>query len=335
MNTGIQMRERQPDMDMLILNARAICSLVTLPCLVDSLEEAFRKDCTIPPRQTVQMPGGEGERLFVSMPAFDSQGGGAVKFVTVFPDNQSKGLPTIQAAIVVFSATGPPVALLDGTIVTQLRTGAASALAARYLSREDSAHLAILGTGALAPYMAMAHCAVRPITRISVWGRRLERAGLTADAIRSLVDPGVEVLVADSVEQAAATADMISCATSSPVPVLRGKWLRPGTFVDLVGSFSPSKREADDDVVLRSRIFVDTLESALVEAGDIVDPLARGLIARDRIEGELADLVRGRVAGRCSGDEIIVFKSVGTALEDLAAAQMITAAAIKRGMWCV
>lgn len=132
-----------------------------------------------------------------------------------------------------------------------------------------------------------------------------------------------EVLVPNSIEDAVATADIVSCATNSATPVLVGKWLNPGAFVDLVGSFSPSKREADDDVILRSRIFVDTFEGALSEAGDIIDPLARGIIDRQRLEGELADLVSGRVTGRSSPDEITLFKSVGTALEDLAAAQMI------------
>jgi ornithine cyclodeaminase len=118
----------------------------------------------------------------------------------------------------------------------------------------------------------------------------------------------------------------VSCATSSATPVLEGKWLKPGTFVDLVGSFSPSKREADDEVVRRSRLFVDTFEGALSEAGDLLDPLARGVIDRKRIEGELADLVCGRVRGRANAEEIITFKSVGTALEDLAAARLVVEA---------
>jgi alanine dehydrogenase len=178
--------------------------------------------------------------------------------------------------------------------------------------------------------MALAHCAGRPITRISVWGRRTEGATATATAIRSLVDPDIEVLAAGSIEEAIATADIVSCATNSSTPVLAGKWLNPGAFVDLVGSFSPSRREADDEVVRRSRIFVDTFERALSEAGDLLDPLSRGIIARDRIEGELADLVCGRATGRVRGDEIILFKSVGTAIEDLAAAQLIISAADRK-----
>lgn len=314
---------------MLMFNADEIRALAPLPTLINCLQDAFRTGCAVPARQVAKMPGGEGDRLFLSMPAFHLDGGGAVKLVTVFPDNPVRGLPAIQAAIVVFSETGAPIAVLDGAIITRLRTGAASALASKYLSRADSSHVVIMGTGALAPIMGAAHCTVRPITRVSVWGRRRERASATAAAIRSLVNDDIEVHVPKSIEAAVAVADIVSCATSSPVPVLAGRWLKPGSFVDLVGSFSPSKREADDEVVLRSRIFVDTFEGALAEAGDLLDPLARGIIDRDRIEGDLRDLVCGRVTGRAGDDEIITFKSVGTAIEDLAASHLVLSAATK------
>jgi ornithine cyclodeaminase len=314
---------------MQVLTGEEIRALAPLPRLIDALEEAFRAGGCVPPRHIASVPGGTGGRLLLSMPAFDASGGGAVKLATVYPDNAARGLPTIQATIVVFSERGMPIALLDGTTVTRLRTGAASALASRYLSRPDSAHLVIVGAGALAPYMAAAHCAVRPIRRISVWGRRAERAAATAAAIRERVDASIEVHGTASLDADVATADIVSCSTSSASPVLAGQWLAPGAFVDLVGSFSPSRREADDEVVRRARLFVDTFEGALAEAGDLLDPLARGVIARERIEGELADLVRGRVAGRRTREEITLFKSVGTALEDLAAARLILTAAAR------
>jgi ornithine cyclodeaminase len=212
---------------------------------------------------------------------------------------------------------------VDGAAVTKLRTSAASALASTYLSRADSAHLTIFGTGELAPYMAMAHCTARPIRRVSVCGRDVERVNLAVAAIRSLVERHIEISAAASIEEAVSAADIVSCATNSSTPVFAGKWLKPGAFVDLVGSFSPTKREADDDAVCRARIFVDTFEGALAEAGDLIEPLQRGIIGRERIEGELADLVTGRVQGRGAPEEITLFKSVGTALEDLAAAEMI------------
>lgn len=312
---------------MLILDAHEIRALASMPALVDCLEQAFRSHAEVPPRQIVKVPGGLDNRLFLAMPAFDKEGGGVVKLATVFPDNAGKDVPTIQAVIVVLSNQGTPVALLDGTTITQLRTGAASALASKYLSREDSSHLLVIGTGSLAPSMAAAHAAVRPIRRISVWGRSAERAAATVTAIRAWLGEGIEITVASSAEAAARTADIVSCSTSSVTPVLSGDWLKPGAFVDLVGSFSPAKREVDDRAVSRARIFVDTFEGALSEAGDLLDPLARGVIQRERIEGELADLVSKRVSGRRRADEIILFKSVGTALEDLAAARWVLSVA--------
>lgn len=315
---------------MLVLAAEHIRALTSMPALVECLRAAFRGECSAPARQVLPLPGGAAGRLLLSMPAFDSDGSAMVKLATVFPDNEASGMPTIQGAIVVFSDRGTPIALLDGAIVTKLRTGAASALASTYLSRLNSAHLVLIGTGALAPYMALAHCTVRPVTRISVYGRQPDRAAATAAAVRALVGAQVQVRVADAIEHAVASADIVTCATSSAMPILAGRWLAPGTFVDLVGSFSPSKRESDDDVVKRSRIFVDLHEAAFSEAGDILEPLGRNVIDRSRIEGDLADLTSERVVGRRSDDEIIVFKSVGTAIEDLAAARMIVATAAAR-----
>jgi ornithine cyclodeaminase/alanine dehydrogenase-like protein (mu-crystallin family) len=311
---------------MRMLSADLIDSLGTVPELVACLQDAFREDFVVPQRQVTWIPGGAGSRLFVSMPAFDLSGGGAAKLVTVCPENPDKGLPTNQAVLILFSQAGTPLAVLDGTAVTYLRTAAASALASQYLSRKDSRHLVIVGTGGLAPRMAVAHCAMRPITRVSVWGRRPERAAATATTIKSLVDTSINVVVSDSLPSAVSTADIVSCATSSPAPVLFGQWLREGTFVDLVGSFSPDTRESDDEVILRSRIFVDTLAAAMTEAGDILDPLARGLITRTRVEGDLSALVRGQIKGRIRDDEITLFKSVGTAIEDFAVAKLLVSA---------
>ncbi len=312
---------------MRVFAAEEIQKLITPGTLVEVLRRAFQADLVCPPRQIVQVPGGTQQRVCLIMPAFDRSGAGAVKLVTVFPDNGKRALPTIQAAILVFSEDGTPVAMLDGTIITRLRTAAASALASTFLSRDDSAHLVIIGTGSLAPHMAAAHSAVRPIRRISVCGRRAAAAERTAAAIRLMVKPEVEVLSASSVERAVASADIVSCVTSSATPVLAGRWLREGVFVDLVGGFSPDKREADDDVVRRSRIFVDTFEGAMTEAGDILEPLSRGVIAREQVEAELADLASGRHVGRLTDNELVTFKSVGTAIEDLAAAQAVLAAA--------
>ena len=309
-----------------LFDADQVRARAPLPALVDCLERAFRSRSQVPLRQVLTPPGGAGDRRFFMMPAFGEDGSTAVKLITYVPENERRGLPTIQAAIVVFSAEGVPLAMLDGTMVTRLRTAAASALASKYLSRADSRRLALAGTGALAPWMAAAHAAVRPIERIDVWGRRPERVQATVEAIRPLVGPRVEVRAAAAFEGTVRSADIVSCATSSATPVLEGGWLAPGTFVDLAGSFTPEMREANDEAVLRARIFVDTFEGALAEAGDLIDPIGRGIIGRERVEGELADLVSARVPGRRTLEEITLFKSVGTALEDLAAAQLILAA---------
>ncbi len=314
---------------MLILNASQIAALAPPLKVIERLREAFKAKYDTPARQVVAIPGGSGERVCLIMPAFDHAGGGIVKITTVFPENRDSGLPTLQGSLLVFSETGAPVALLDGRAITRLRTGAASALASSYLSREDSSRLVLLGTGDLGPSMAAAHCAVRRIRHISIWGRRLEAAQSTAAAVRLLVGSDTDVVVSHGLEESIGSADIVSCATSSAEPILKGRWLKAGTFVDLVGSFSPNKREADDSTILRSNVFVDTYEGALQEAGDLLDPLQRAIITREHIRGELTDLIVGRVRGRTEAGEITLFKSVGTAIEDLATASLVVAAALR------
>lgn len=308
---------------MLVLNAADIEALAPMADVIGCLRHAFGTDAAVPPRQVLATPGGAGDRLLLVMPAFDAAGGGVVKLSSVHPDNPARGLPTFQGVIVVLDETGAARALLDGAAATRRRTAAASALASVFLSRADSTRLLIAGTGALAPLMALAHCQVRPITNISVWGRRSGRAEATARSIRTLVDPSVEVHAVTALGDAVACADIISCCTSSVTPILAGEWLKRGSFVDLVGSYSPQRREADDEVVRRARIFVDTFDGALAEAGDLLDPMQRGVITRQSIVGELAGLVRGQVEGRRELSEITLFKSVGTALEDLAISLLI------------
>jgi alanine dehydrogenase len=310
---------------MQVIDADEVRARADLPRLIESLERAFRSDAVIPQRLILPMTGGSEDRQFLVMPAFDADGSAAVKLVTFIPGNARRGLPTVQATVVAFSSDGTPVAVLDGTMVTRIRTAAASALASKYLSHADSSRLTVVGTGALAPWMAAAHAVMRPIDCIDVWGRRPERVAATVDAIREIVARQITVRAAPVLEESVRAADIVSCATTSPTPLVAGVWLKPGSFVDLVGSFSPATREADDEVVRRARIFVDTFEGALAEAGDLIDPLTRGVISRDRVEGELADLVTGRIAGRRTAEEITLFKSVGTALEDLAAAQFLLA----------
>lgn len=307
--------------------AERIGALIPISDLIDAIEREFLASHVIPPRLVAKVPGGGGDRLFLGMPAFDIAGGAAIKLTMLYPDNRGKGLPVNQAVIVVFGENGEPAAMLDGTIITHLRTSAASALASRYLSREDSRHLLVVGTGALAPHMAIAHCSVRPIDCVSLWGRNEAHAQDIARKVRAKLDSSIEVQVCSDLATTVPQADIVSCATSAAEPIVQGKWLKPGTFVDLVGSFSPTAREVDDDVVRTARLFVDTFAGALEEAGDILEPMSRGVIGRDDLAGELADLISGKVQGRRSAAEITLFKSVGTAIEDLAAAKLIVASA--------
>jgi ornithine cyclodeaminase len=299
----------------------AIKDIVTINEMVDCLRSAFARDFLSMPRHVDQIPGPDQERLLVTMPAFDAAGNGAIKLATVYPHNIE--VPSIHALIVLFSNAGGPEAVLDGTIVTLMRTAAASALASTFLSREDSTNLVVVGTGALAPHMAAAHCAVRPLKHVTICGRSLERATATAELVRTMVPDDILVFPVDNGEAAVREADIVSCATSSARPVVKGEWLAPGVFVDLVGSFSPDRREADDELVRRCNVYVDTFDGALAEAGDLLQPIASGILERQAIRGDLHALTKGEATGRTTHHECIMFKSVGTALEDLAVSQLI------------
>jgi len=304
---------------MRIIEANEIEAALDYPSLVERLRGAFQREAVCPLRHHYPLGGSSGEASLLLMPAWQPGSSLGVKVVTVFPENVQKGHPSVQGAYLLFDgASGAPLALCDGTILTRKRTGAASALAATYLARPDSARLLMVGTGALAPYLIAAHAAVRPIREVSIWGRRPERA--VALAARLDATP-IHVGAVSDLESAVGGADIVSCATFSREPLVRGEWLRPGTHLDLVGGFTPGMREADDEAVRRARVFVDTKQSATKEAGDIALPIALGVLREGDI-ADLLDLTRGLHPGRSSPEEITLFKSVGNSLEDLVAAQL-------------
>jgi ornithine cyclodeaminase len=240
-----------------------------------------------------------------------------VKIVTVSPDNNAIGKPAVMGLYLLLDgATGEPEALIDGQRLTQWRTASASALAASYLAREDASRLLVIGAGALSSFLAKAHSAVRPIKEIRIWNRTPANAEKVAAALRA---EGFAAEAASDLEAELGQADIVSSATISQTPLVKGALLKAGAHVDLVGGFTPDMREADDDAISRARVFVDTLAGATKEAGDIVQPLASGVLKQDRIVAELAELARGQKKGRESDAEITLFKSVGAALEDLAA----------------
>jgi ornithine cyclodeaminase len=229
---------------------------------------------------------------------------------------------TVQAIYILLDrTTGEPRALLDGEALTLRRTAATSALAAGYLARDDAQNLLVVGAGRLAPYLACAHYALRPgLRRVFIWARDAARAQTTAQWLRDQNLPAQSV---EHLELAVREAQIVSCATTATAPVVHGAWLEPGTHLDLVGGFAPTMREVDDAAAGRARIVVDTYAGALAEAGDLLAPLASGAIDRGSIVAELAELVRGEKRGRTAAAEITLFKSVGTALEDLAAAALV------------
>ena len=306
-------------MQLPFFSAEQVHAALGYKLLAEALREAFREGCVAPLRHVHNVTGA-GDRLLL-MPAWRPGKDLGVKLVTVFPRNRERGAATVSALYVLLDgATGHPRALIDGEALTLRRTAAASALASTYLSREDSATLLVIGTGALAPHMARAHCALRPIAKLLLWGRSPEQAQALAAKLR---DEGLPAQALADLAQGLARADIVSCATTATAPVVRGGLLRPGTHVDLVGGFTPQMREADDDLIACAEIFVDTYAGALKEAGDLVQALASGVLMRERVRAELAELVAGAHPGRQGREEITLFKSVGTALEDLCAARLV------------
>lgn len=290
--------------------------------LIEALREAFRQGGeAMPVRQAYDVGFGGAAAHLLTMPAWQRGKTLGVKLVTVFPQNATRGLGAVSSLYVLFDGeTGVPRALIDGEALTNRRTAAASALASTYLSRPDSSTLLMVGNGHLAHHLPQAHAAVRPIDKVLVWGRNGERA---AALVQKLIAKGLAATAVSDLDAAVAQADIISCATTSTEALVKGRLLRPGTHVDLVGAFTPQMRECDDDTVRRANVFVDTRAGALKEAGDILQPMAAGLFTADGIRGDLHDLTSSAVVGRGNNDEITLFKSVGAAIEDLAAASLL------------
>lgn len=304
---------------MLQLDEVATRAALPMPALIAALRAMFAGGCEMPVRHhhRVDVQGEEAATLLL-MPAWKAGAYLGVKIVNVFPGNAVRNLPAVNAAYVLMSGrTGEILATIDGGELTARRTAAASALAATYLAKNDASTLVIAGTGRLCANLAEAYLAIRPIRRIIVWGRNYGHAEKAASAIAAL---GVEAVAAPSLEDAVSRADIVSCATLSSEPLVKGAWLKPGAHVDLVGAFTPEMRESDDEAVRRASVFVDTRAGATKEAGDIVQAVRSGALKEQDIRADLFDLARGAHKGRARADEITLFKSVGAALEDLAGA---------------
>jgi alanine dehydrogenase len=317
-------RDRQSPLDgMRLIGPSEVHAALDYERLVEALRQMFRTGCTVPIRHhhTIPVGSAQPDATLLVMPAWQEGKHLGIKLATVFPSNGALSLPAVMGAYLLLDGrTGTPKALIDGPALTVRRTVAASALAASYLARPDAERLLVVGTGALAPHLVEAHARVRPIRNVLIWGRDPDKAARLA---RRLDRRTLKVAATTDLAGAVMGAHVVSCATLAQEPLIKGEWLPKGVHLDLVGGFTPHMREADDDCISRARVFVDTHAGATTEAGDIVQPLANGRLRLDDIAGDLIDLSRGTRAGRRYYDQITLFKSVGTALEDLAAAILL------------
>ncbi len=284
---------------------------------VEALREGFKSEIVSPVRHHHQTGGAS---TLLIMPAWSREWTG-IKTVVVKSDNAAQRLPTVQASYqLIDNATGATAAIMDGTELTRRRTAAASALGADYLARPDASTLLVVGAGALSAHFARAHASVRAINKVLVFNRSRGKAEAVVAELR---EDHLDAEVCGDLEAGARAADIVSCVTSSTTALVKGAWLKPGAHVDLAGAYTPAMRETDADTVARSRVFVDTREGAEAEAGDLLQAQNEGRFSFKDVQGDLAQLCGGGIKGRKSPGEITLFKSCGTAIEDLAAAAMV------------
>lgn len=288
--------------------------------LIPALEKMFVEGCDVPLRHSHTIgKGTSDEGVLLIMPAWQQGKRLGVKTVSVFPGNGGKGLPGLHSTFMLFDATtGEPVAMLDGDVITSRRTAAASALAAKFLAREDARSLLIVGAGRVASLLPYAYRAVRDIRTIMVWDVNPVLARRLVDRLNA---EGIQAGHAQNLEEAVGLADITTCATLSTAPLIKGEWLAQGSHLDLIGGFTPAMRESDDVCFRRATVFIDT-DEALMKSGDLLEPIRSGAFAKEQVASRLDELCRGDHTGRSCTSEITLFKAVGTALEDLAAASL-------------
>lgn len=312
---------------MIVLGQRDIGELLSMRDCIEVMAGALgalaRGESMVPLRTMMRLPNGND--IFALMPAYvGSPPAMGAKIISVFPGNHGTSLDSHQGAVLLFDASnGSLQAVMDATAITAIRTAAVSALSTRLLAREDADDLAILGSGVQARKHLEAIPLVRHINRVRIWSRN------RANAVRMAKAAGVGAEICDTAEAAASNASIVCACTSSREPVLKGEWIADGAHVIAVGSATPGAREVDTALVKRARLFVDSRVSALKEPGDILIPIEEGEITPDHIAAELGEVVNGSRQGRQSRDEVTFFKSLGLAVEDLAAAQHVHAQAVR------
>jgi len=308
------------------LNAEQLRDALPWPSLIEALNEVFTRDDVCSPvrhHHFLDIPH-EPQATLLLMPAWIEGEFLGVKQVNVFPGNNTRNLPGLSSHYLLSCGkTGQPLGMFDGNELTARRTAAASALASRFLSREDSSSLLMVGAGRMGRRLIPAHMSVRPISRVRVWDRNEAASATLVQEFRAMDIPA-EVCKDDQLQHVAGEVDIISCATLATAPVILGEWLKPGVHLDLVGSFTPSMRETDNRAMQRCDVFVDTRAAALSETGDLIIPISEGAMRAQDIIAELSELCRGQHNGRAAlpnpAEAMTLFKSVGDSREDLAAA---------------
>lgn len=310
---------------MKIINADQVHQNLNFEELIPLLKQSFCRPFSMPQRQVYPLAPEESENhdAFALLPSWNDEVIGNKAF-TYFPDNAAThDLPGLFSKIMLFKRqTGEPLALVDGTSVTYWRTAAISALASQLLSRENSQHLMLFGTGNLARYLIKAHLAVRDIKQVTLWGRNNAKVRDLITDLKALY-PAVTFKASADVNNEVASADIICCATGAKTPLFDGKYLSAGCHIDCLGNHMTDARECDTTTVLRARVFVDSLTNTLNEAGELLIPIAEDAFNKNEIVGELADMCKTPAILRQSNDEITLFKSVGTAISDLVAAHSV------------
>ena len=307
---------------MKVYDRENVASSLQYGILIEALREAFSSKITAPERVQHTIKNNKGsDATLLLMPAWKIGEHIGIKIVSVFPENTTNNMNAVHANYFLVNANdGKPVAVMDGTELTLRRTACASALAADYLVNKNVDTLLMIGTGNLAPHMIKAHCVVRNYSRILIWGRNEEKAERLA---LSLNIKDKEILAKSDIKEALNVADVISCATLTQKPLIMGDWIKPGQHLDLVGAFTPDMAEADSKAIAMSKVVVDTYEGALSESGELINALKEGRIKKKHILSDLRELVLEEKDIRTDSNDITLFKSVGTALEDLAAAELV------------
>ena len=320
--------------DLLIVNGADVRRALPMSECIEAVDRAMRAFSDlgedVPLRTIMQLPG--GRNFFGVMPGYldDPRALGA-KVLTVYPDNTKRGLASHVGLVALFDTeTGVPLAIMDAAQITAIRTAAASAVATRALARKGASSLAILGSGEQAATHLEAICAVRKLQKVRLWGRSKDKARSLAEEAGARLSLTIEV--ADTAQEAVKGAEIVCTVTGSHEPVLLGEWLSPGAHVNLVGSSRLSSREADDAVVSRSRFIVDSRVSARAEAGELKHAIDAGRVNENHVLGEIGEVLNGGVVGRKSEDDITVYKSLGIAVQDLAAAHVVYDRAIRDGI---